>query len=128
MQGPIFKRLDRVRSDGPNYERRPFLIFSPLLYQLSYLAGAEEGAAKEGRGLTSMGFHPRPLGSESADIEEGTGRRGDERTTDQGMVTKTTASIASSRTKCSDRDHAQITGDKTVQSNGPRLPNLRYSA
>jgi hypothetical protein len=31
-------------------------IFSPLLYQLSYLAGAGEGAAKEPVRLTSMDF------------------------------------------------------------------------
>ena len=51
-------------------------IFSPLLYQLSYLAGAKEGAAKEGRGLTSMGFQPRPslpesVGAVSSPVSDG---------------------------------------------------------
>jgi hypothetical protein len=46
--GLNIKRFGRVGPNGSNCEKWPFLIFSPLLYQLSYLAGAKEGAQKKG--------------------------------------------------------------------------------
>jgi hypothetical protein len=47
---------------------------------------------------------------------------------DFGEGTKTTAAIAGSWSELSTHDHAQNTGDKTVDSNRSRLPSSREPA